>query len=538
MTDTLALPFDAVIFDIGGTLVAEAAPGTPVSDLRVTYLDGAPRTLRALTNAGLGLGAVTDTSVMTEADVRNLLEADGVSALLTALVTSVDVGAAKPDPAGIVEVLCRLGVSDPARALFVGDRDVDRDAADGAGCAFAFVSADRSLTGAVHRALFDAGATPLAAAAALVGPVDTRAGAEADARQLRLTKPAGALGRLEPLGSQLAAVSGLVPPPTPEPVAVGLFAGDHGVLAEGVSPWPQEVTAQMIANVAGGGAAVNVLARQVGASVTVVAVGVATPWPEGAGVIDRNVRAGTANLAEGPALTLDEVRTALDVGASVAFDLVAGGARALVTGDMGIANTTPSAALISLFTGGSPAAVTGRGTGIDDATLAAKVAVIDRAVRRARSTAGDATAGAPVDATLALAEVGGLEHAALAGFIIGGAAARVPVVIDGVVATSAALAACALVPAVLPYVIAGHRSVEPGASAALAHLGLDPLVDLDLRLGEGTGALLAVPIVQAATRILAEMATFDEAGVTDKDPATSNDLGGAGAGATDNDPAT
>jgi nicotinate-nucleotide--dimethylbenzimidazole phosphoribosyltransferase len=368
--------------------------------------------------------------------------------------------------------------------------------------------------------LVDAGASPLAAAAALVGPVDARAAADAEARQLRLTKPAGALGRLEALGSQLAAISGVVPPPVPEPVAVAVFAGDHGVLAEGVSPWPREVTAQMIANVAGGGAAVNVLARQVGASVTVVAVGVATPWPEGAGVIDRNVRAGTANLAEGPAMTVDEVRNALDVGASVAAELVAAGARALVTGDMGIANTTPSAALVSLFTGHPAAAVTGRGTGIDDPTLATKVAVIDRAVQRARPMAGDVTIGQAVDATTALTEVGGLEHAALAGFIIGGAAARVPVVIDGVIATSALLAAHALVPAVVPYVIAGHRSVEPGASAALAHLGQVPILDLDLRLGEGTGALLAVPIVQAAGRILSEMATFDEAGVTDKDPAT------------------
>ncbi len=517
--------------------MAEAAPGTPVSELQVAYLDGAPRTLHALTTAGLVLGAVTDTSAMTEADVRALLEADGVSDHLTALVTSVDIGAAKPDPAGIVEVLRRLGVSDPARALFVGDRPVDRDAAASAGCAFVLVGADHPLTVTVHRAFLDAGASPAAAAAALVGPVDARAAAEADARQLRLTKPAGALGRLEPLGSQLAAISGAVPPAVPEPVAVGLFAGDHGVLAEGVSPWPQEVTAQMIANVAGGGAAVNVLARQVGASVTVVAVGVATPWPDGAGVVDRNVRAGTANLAEGPAMTVDEVRDALDVGASVAFDLVAGGARVLVTGDMGIGNTTPSAALVSFFTGCLPADVTGRGTGIDDPTLATKVAVIDRSVQRARATAGDVGAGEPVDATAALAEVGGLEHAALAGFILGGAAARVPVVIDGVVAASALLAAHALVPAVLPYVIAGHRSVEPGASAALGHLGLVPLLDLDLRLGEGTGALLAVPIVQAAARILAEMATFDEAGVSDKEPATTNDLAGDEAGAGDRNPA-
>ncbi|HEX2574845.1 MAG TPA: nicotinate-nucleotide--dimethylbenzimidazole phosphoribosyltransferase [Aquihabitans sp.] len=522
MTDptsaTLALPFDAVVFDVGGTLVAEAAPGTPVDRLEVTYLDVAPRVLAALASAGLALGAMTDTSVMVEADVRALLGAGGVSDLLTALVTSVDVGAAKPDPAGLREVLARLGVTDPARALFVGDRAVDRGAAEAAGCAFAMVDADRPLSVAVHRALRDGGATPVAAAAALVGPLDVDAAADADARQLRLTKPAGALGRLEPLGSQLAAISGSVPPPVPEPVAVGVFAGDHGVLAEGVSSWPQEVTAQMIANVAAGGAAVNVLARQVGATVTVVAVGVATPWPADAGVLDRNVRPGTDNLAEGPAMGVADVRAALDVGATVAAELVAGGARALATGDMGIGNTTPSAALIALLTDSPAAAVTGRGTGIDDPTLAAKVAVVERAVARARATARDATTG-PVDGVVALAEVGGLEHAALAGFLIGAAAARVPVVVDGVIAASALLAAHAIVPGVLGYVVAGHRSVEPGASTALTHLGLVPLVDLDLRLGEGTGAVLAVPMVQAAARVLGEMATFDEAGVTDKDPA-------------------
>jgi nicotinate-nucleotide--dimethylbenzimidazole phosphoribosyltransferase len=522
------LPFDAVLFDIGGTLVAEAPPATAVADLVVTYLDGAPRTLRALASAGLALGAVTDTASMTETDVRALLDRDGVSGLLDALVTSVDVGAAKPDPTGIVEVLRRLGVSDPARALFVGDRDVDRDAAVAAGCAFAPVTPAEPLPETLRVALLDAGASPADAADALIGPTDEVARTEANDRQLRLTKPAGSLGRLESLGSQLSAIAGAVPPPVPEPAAVGVFAGDHGVLAEGVSPWPREVTAQMIANVAGGGAAVSVLARQADIPVSVVAVGVATPWPDGTGVLDRTVGRGTANLAEGPAMTPDQARAALDVGAEVAADLVAGGARMLVTGDMGIANTTPAAALISYFTGHRAAAVTGRGTGIDDATLAIKVAVVERAVARVRNTAGDPAAGNSttdevvdeVDPVVALAEVGGLEHAALAGFILGGAAARVPVIVDGVIALSALLVAHALSPAALAYVVAGHRSVEPGASHALDHLGVEPLLDLGLRLGEGTGAVLAAPIVASAARILGEMTTFDEAGVANKDPAT------------------
>ncbi|CAN5838021.1 hypothetical protein BH23ACT2_BH23ACT2_15840 [soil metagenome] len=512
------LPFDAVVFDIGGTLVREAAPGTPTDELVLNYLDGAPRILRALRAAGLALGAVTDTATMTERDVRALLAADGVSDLLGALVTSVDIGAAKPNPAGIAEVLRRLDLDDPRRVLFVGDSEVDRGAAEAAGCSFAGFDGDRPLHEILRSALIDAGASPVVAAAALVGPLDEGAMADADHRHLRLTKPAGSLGRLEALGSQLAAIAGAVPPPIPEPVAVAVFAGDHGVLAEGVSPWPREVTAQMIANVAGGGAAISVLARQARATVIVVAVGVATPWPEGTDVLDRTVRPGTANLAVEPAMTADEARAALDVGAAVAADLVADGARALVTGDMGIANTTPSAALISLLTGKGAPAVTGRGTGVDDATLGRKVAVVERAVTRARASAGDATADDPVDPVAALAEVGGLEHAAIAGFILGGAAARVPVIVDGVIATSALLVAHAVNPAVLGYVVSGHRSVEPGATQALDHLGMEPVLDLGLRLGEGTGAVLAAPVVAAAARILGEMATFDEAGVSDKDP--------------------
>jgi nicotinate-nucleotide--dimethylbenzimidazole phosphoribosyltransferase len=351
-------------------------------------------------------------------------------------------------------------------------------------------------------------------AAATIGPVDQVAQADARALQGRLTKPAGALGQLEALGTQLAGIAGSCPPPLPAPAAVGVFAGDHGVLAEGVSPWPQEVTAQMAANFVAGGAAINVLARQVGATVTVIDVGIATDLGlfglDGApGLKQRRVRPGTANMVIEPAMTLDEARQALDVGAETAAELVAEGARCLVTGDMGIGNTTPAAALIAALTGRSPRDVTGRGTGIDDATLAHKVTVVERAL--------DHHAGALADGPLSiLAAVGGLEIAALAGFIVGGAAARVPVVIDGVIADAALLVAAALVPEVLGFCIAGHRSVEPGATAALAHLGLEPLLDLGMRLGEGSGACLALPIIEASARILGEMATFDSAGVTEK----------------------
>jgi nicotinate-nucleotide--dimethylbenzimidazole phosphoribosyltransferase len=263
----------------------------------------------------------------------------------------------------------------------------------------------------------------------------------------------------------------------------------------------------MVANFLAGGAAINVIARQLGASVTVVDVGVDADLPSGPGLRATKVRRGTRDLAVEAALDRADVVAALDVGAGVAADLVGGGAFALVTGDMGIGNTTPSAAVIAALTGRPAAAVTGRGTGIDDATLTRKVAAVESGLRRLPDGAG------PLDV---LAEVGGLEIAALAGFVVGGAAARVPVVVDGVIALAGAMAAAVLAPDALGYCVAGHRSTEPGASVALGHLGLEPVLDLGLRLGEGTGACLALPVLEVAARVLAEMATFDTAGVTDK----------------------
>ncbi|MGA3217825.1 MAG: nicotinate-nucleotide--dimethylbenzimidazole phosphoribosyltransferase, partial [Acidimicrobiales bacterium] len=348
---------------------------------------------------------------------------------------------------------------------------------------------------------------PFSTLAASVEPAGADAARAAAELQDRLTKPPGSLGRLEALGAQLAAIARTCPPPVPEPVTIAVFAGDHGVVEAGVTPWPSEVTAQMVANFCAGGAAINVLARHAGATVVVVDVGVAHPIPtQSPTLVHRNVARGTANLATGPAMTEDQVESALDVGADVGTDAVRNGARMLVTGDMGIGNTTPSAALIAALTSTSPRTVTGRGTGIDDAMLATKTKVIETALGRLRPGANPLTIAA---------EVGGLEIAALAGFIVAGAAARVPVIIDGVISVAAAHLASALAPAVPQYLVAGHRSSEPGASAGLAFLGLSPVLDLELRLGEGSGAALAVPIVQAAAKILREMATFESAGVAD-----------------------
>ncbi|MFB8242568.1 nicotinate-nucleotide--dimethylbenzimidazole phosphoribosyltransferase [Kitasatospora purpeofusca] len=347
-----------------------------------------------------------------------------------------------------------------------------------------------------------------------IRPLDAKALGEAWDRQKRMTKPAGSLGMLEIISAQLSGLSRKCPPPIPEPACVAVFAADHGVHAQGVTPWPQEVTAQMVGNFLAGGAVVNAFAKQIGTEVCVVDVGVAAELPDAiqqgrtTGLLPRKVKPGTDDMTQGPAMTREEALKALEVGIETARDLVAAGNKALITGDMGIANTTASAALISVFTGLDPAEVTGRGTGIDDATHTRKIEVIRAALALHQPD--------PADPIGVLAAVGGLEHAALAGFLLGAASLRTPVILDGVIAGSAALVAKAIAPEVLAACIAGHRSAEPGHQAALAKLGLRPLIDLDLRLGEGTGALLALPLVQSAARAMHDVATFDSAGVTEK----------------------
>ena len=346
----------------------------------------------------------------------------------------------------------------------------------------------------------------IAETVAAVRPVSADARAAARDRLDRMTKPRGSLGRVEDLAVALAGIAGACPPPLPVPAAVAVFAGDHGVHARGVTPWPQEVTAQMVANFLAGGAVVNAFARQAGASVTVVDVGVRTPLPAHPDLRQRRVAAGTSDMTTGPAMTRDEARRAVEVGIEVAGELA--GAGCVITGDMGIANTTPAAALICAFTGADPAVATGRGTGIDDATLERKTDVVRQALALHDPD--------PADPLGVVAAVGGLEHAALAGFVLGGAAAGVPVLLDGVNAGAAALIAVALAPASVGYLLAGHVSAEPGHARALAALGVEPLLDLGMRLGEGTGALLALPLVAGAARALHDVATFDSAGVVDK----------------------
>jgi len=324
-------------------------------------------------------------------------------------------------------------------------------------------------------------------------------------RQGRLTKPPGSLGRLEALSVQVAGIQGRARPEVSKKV-VFVAAGDHGVVAQGVSAYPQAVTAQMVANFAAGGAAINVLARHVGARVVVVDMGVAGETARAARVVRKKVALGTADITRGHAMSRRQARETVRSGIEVFEEELGRGMELAATGDMGIGNTTPSAAIIATFTGRPAAEVAGRGTGVDDAGLARKVAVLEQALSVNRPD--------PNDALDVLGKVGGFEIGGLAGVILAAAANRVPVVIDGLISGAAALVAAGLEPRAKEFMIAGHLSTEPGHRAALEHLGLEPVLDLGMRLGEGTGAALAMGIVEAAVRTLNEMATFEEAGVS------------------------
>lgn len=341
-----------------------------------------------------------------------------------------------------------------------------------------------------------------------IRPLDAEVSTLVQVRLDRLTKPLGSLGRLEEMAVRYATITGEVKPNLPRG-AVFTFAADHGVAIEGVSAYPREVTPQMVLNFLRGGAGVNVLARHVGVDVRVVDIGVAYEFGVVPGLIQKKVMAGTKNLLVEPAMGREQAREALQVGVDLATEASREGIGLIGTGDMGIGNTTPSAAITAVMTGRPVAGVTGRGTGIDESAHAHKVAIIQQALDRHRPNQADA-----LDV---LAKVGGLEIGGLAGLMLGAAAARVPVVLDGFIAGAAALIAVGLQPRCRDYLIASHRSVEGGHQAILDHLGLKPLFDLDLRLGEGTGACLGMGLVQASIKILTEMATFDEAGVSERD---------------------
>ena len=340
---------------------------------------------------------------------------------------------------------------------------------------------------------------------ARIRPVNQGLLAQAQLKLDNKTKPPGSLGRLEEFARRMAAISGVMVPDTSKKV-IFTFAGDHGIVEEGISLYPSEVTTQMVFNFLNGGAGVNVLARHSGVEVRVVDVGVDHDFGETPGLIHRKVARGTRNFAKGPAMTREEAVAAMKVGIDMADQCKTEGIALIGTGEMGIGNTTPSSAIIAAISGKSVTEVTHRGTGIDDAALKHKISVIEQGLALNKPDGS-----APLDV---LTKVGGLEIAAIAGLVLGCAANSLPVVIDGFISTAGALIASELHPHIADYIFAAHESVEIGHSFMLERIGVRPILDLDFRLGEGTGAALAMGLIEAGVKVMKEMATFDEAGVS------------------------
>ena len=339
-----------------------------------------------------------------------------------------------------------------------------------------------------------------------IGALDEHAISAARARQDILTKPAGSLGTLEEISTKVAGITGNAMPKMKDKVIITM-AGDHGVTDDGVSAYPKEVTAQMVYNFLNDGAAINVLARHAGARVVIVDMGVAVDFTHER-LVSKKIAYGTANMAKGPAMSYEDAVRSIEAGIEVFESEAKKGVDIVGVGDMGIGNTTSSSAIVAVITGEAVKKVTGRGTGIDDAGLEKKIAVIEEAIRVNKPNNKDAIE--------VLAKVGGFEIGGMAGVILAAASHSVPVVIDGFISGTAALVAYGIAPAVKDYMIAAHRSVERGHSVTLDYIGLKPLLDLDMRLGEGTGAALGISIVDAACKILGEMATFEDAGVSEK----------------------
>jgi len=340
---------------------------------------------------------------------------------------------------------------------------------------------------------------------ARISPVDPELLEQTQTRLDNKTKPPGSLGRLEEFAQRIVAISGS-PEPDLSKKVIFTFAGDHGIVEEGVSLYPKEVTAQMVFNFLSGGAGVNVLARHVGAEVRVVDIGVDFDFGDIPGMLHRKVAFGTQNFAKGPAMTRDEAVAALQVGIELADQCRVEGVGLIGTGEMGIGNTSPSSAIIAAISGLDVRYLTHRGTGINDAALENKIRVIEQGLTLNKPD--------PTDPLDVLTKVGGLEIAAIAGLVLGCAANSIPVVIDGFISTAGALIASEMHPNVRDYILAAHNSVEIGHSFMLERIGARPILDLDFRLGEGTGAALAMGLIEAGVKVLKEMATFEQAGVS------------------------
>ena len=495
MVDLIRARFDCVLFDLGNTLIKQENPGVPYESLAVELLPGVEQLLREL-HGQVKIGIVSNTQTITSVDIKKKLSTVGVEHFFDVVIATSELGIHKPDPAPITAAVKALDVKED-RTIYIGDVEIDLQAAHAASTAFAYTGPD--IYQSLHQYL-------LHSESALDRALHTQptySQAHADAVQKEfdgLAKPVGSLGKLEKVAAQIAGITHSHTP-TVDPAAIAVFAGDHGIASDdSVTPWPQAITGMMLEVMGDNKAAVSVLADVADVYCQYMNVGAVSDSKSRA-VRNERVKSGTRDIRIDAAMTREEVLAALNAGAQTAERLIAGGSRSLCTGEVGIGNTTPSAALIAHFAKASAQEVTGRGSGIDDATYARKVEIVERLIERTKST---------TDSIDVLAQIGGLEIAALTGYILRATSLEIPVVLDGVITLAAATVAEALKPNTTQFLIAAHCSSEPGSKIALKHLGIDPLLDLDLRLGEGTGALLSIPIIRSACQALSRMARISD----------------------------
>jgi nicotinate-nucleotide--dimethylbenzimidazole phosphoribosyltransferase len=495
MVDVIIERFDCVLFDLGNTLIAQENPGTPYEDLKVQVLPGAQELLQEL-NGKVKLGIVSNTKTITAADIQAKLATVGLDKYFSCIIATAEFGTHKPDPAPIVAAIEQLQCT-AGRTLYIGDIETDKQAALAAGAHFAY--AGPNLHESIKRyALHSDSAFDRAIN---TRPTFSQEHCDAVRKEFDgLVKPVGSLGKLETIAAQIAGITHSYTP-TVDPAAIALFGADHGIAADdSVTPWPQAITGMMLEVMGNNKAAVSVLAEVADVYVQLINVG-AIDDSKSPQVRNERVASGTADIRTNDAMSDVVVRSALEVGAQTAERLIAGGSRCLVTGEVGIANTTPSAALIAHFTSSAAEDVTGRGSGIDDQTYARKVEIVANLITKTKNEK---------DLIKTLAQIGGIEIAALTGYILRAASLQIPVVLDGVITLAAATVAQAINPEVNQFLIAGHSSSEPGSRIAITHLRLQPILDLELRLGEGTGALLAIPIIRSACQALSRMARISD----------------------------
>ena len=491
MVDLINRRFDCVLFDLGNTLIKQENPGTPYESLVVELLPGVEQLLKEL-KGQIKIGIVSNTQTITASEIKKKLATVGIEHYFAVVIATAELGIHKPEPTPITAAIKALEAK-PERALYIGDIETDLQAARAAGAEFAYTGPD--IYKSVQQYLLHSESA--LDRAIHTQPTFSEAHADAVKKEFDgLAKPVGSLGKLETVAAQIAGITHSHTP-TVDPAAIAVFGADHGIAADdSVTPWPQAITGVMLEVMGENKAAVSILADVADVYVEIINVG-AIVESKSPNVRNERVATGTQDIRITNAMSDTVVSAALEVGAQTAERLIAGGSRCLAAGEVGIGNTTPSAALIGHFTQKTADEVAGRGSGIDDETYSRKIKIIANLIAKTKNEK---------DPIKVLEQIGGIEIAALVGYILRAASLQIPVVLDGVNTLAAAFVAKELNPYVNQFLIAGHESSEPGSRIAITHLQLQPILNLDLRLGEGTGALLSIPIMRSACKALSRMA--------------------------------